>query len=57
MGLKISKQIIDLHDGNMIITSTQGQYFQTVITLPIESLNTSNKISFWIEQRLKPVHK
>ncbi|HHJ7388578.1 TPA: sensor histidine kinase, partial [Streptococcus pyogenes] len=40
MGLKISKQIIDLHDGNMIITSTQGQYFQTVITLPIESLNT-----------------
>ena len=37
MGLKISNQIIDLHGGSMIITSEQGEYFQTEIILPIES--------------------
>ena len=37
MGLKISNQIVDLHGGSMIITSEQGEYFQTEIILPIES--------------------
>ena len=37
MGLKISNQIVDLHGGSMIITSEQGEDFQTEITLPIES--------------------
>lgn len=37
MGLKISNQIVDLHRGSMIITSEQGEYFQTEIILPIES--------------------
>lgn len=37
MGLKISNQIVDLHGGSMIITSEQGEYFQTEINLPIES--------------------
>lgn len=37
MGLKISNQIVDLHGGSMIITSEQGDYFQTEIILPIES--------------------
>lgn len=37
MGLKISNQIVDLHGGSMIITSQQGEYFQTEIILPIES--------------------
>lgn len=36
MGLKISNQIVDLHGGSMIITSEQGEYFQTEIILPIE---------------------
>ncbi|WP_042899412.1 ATP-binding protein, partial [Streptococcus mutans] len=35
MGLKISKQIIDLHNGDMIIKSEQGRYFKTDIILPI----------------------
>lgn len=37
MGLKISNQIVDLHGGSMIVTSEQGEYFQTEIILPIES--------------------
>ena len=37
MGRKISNQIVDLHGGSMIITSEQGEYFQTEIILPIES--------------------
>ena len=37
MGLKISNQIVDLHGGSMIITSEQGEYFQTEIILPTES--------------------
>ena len=37
MVLKISNQIVDLHGGSMIITSEQGEYFQTEIILPIES--------------------
>ena len=37
MGLKISNQIVDLHGSSMIITSEQGEYFQTEIILPIES--------------------
>lgn len=37
MGLKISNQIVDLHGGSMIITSEQGEYFQTENILPIES--------------------
>lgn len=37
IGLKISNQIVDLHGGSMIITSEQGEYFQTEIILPIES--------------------
>ena len=35
MGLKISKQIIDLHNGDMIIKSEQGRYFKADIILPI----------------------
>ncbi len=37
MGLKISKQIIDLHQGTMDITSEQGKFFQTSITLPLNN--------------------
>ncbi|HEL1154685.1 TPA: ATP-binding protein, partial [Streptococcus equi subsp. zooepidemicus] len=33
MGLKITKQIVDLHGGDMFISSQQGEYFQTTITL------------------------
>ncbi len=41
IGLKISKQIIDLHNGNFVITSQQGKYFQTTIALPIEEAELS----------------
>ncbi|RLK63758.1 sensor histidine kinase [Atopobacter sp. AH10] len=37
MGLKISKQIVEAHNGIFNITSKQGEYFQTIITLPIQS--------------------
>lgn len=40
MGLKISQQIINLHKGQLIITSQQGKYFQTTITLPIQNIAT-----------------
>ncbi|HFR3245758.1 TPA: sensor histidine kinase, partial [Streptococcus suis] len=33
IGLKITKQIVDLHGGDMFISSQQGEYFQTTITL------------------------
>ncbi|MBS4462737.1 HAMP domain-containing histidine kinase [Aerococcaceae bacterium zg-B36] len=33
MGLKISKQIVDLHSGEMFIDSQLGEYFLTTITL------------------------
>ena len=33
IGLKITKQIVDLHNGDMAITSQVGEYFQTTITL------------------------
>lgn len=33
MGIKISKQIIDLHNGSMFISSQQGEYFKTTVTL------------------------
>ncbi|MGT2756847.1 sensor histidine kinase [Streptococcus ovuberis] len=37
MGLKISKHIIEAHDGKLAISSKQNEYFQTLITLPIQS--------------------
>ncbi|MGT2729772.1 sensor histidine kinase [Streptococcus phocae subsp. salmonis] len=37
MGLKISKQIVEAHNGKLSFTSKKGEYFQTIITLPIES--------------------
>lgn len=40
MGLKISQQIINLHKGQFVITSQQGKYFQTTITLPIQNIAT-----------------
>lgn len=40
MGLKISQQIINLHKGQLVITSQQGKYFQTTITLPIQNIAT-----------------
>lgn len=36
MGLKISKQIINRHGGNFIITSQQNKYFQSKIILPLK---------------------
>lgn len=42
MGLKISKQIIDLHNGDMIIKSEQGRYFKTDIILPLVSTSSSD---------------
>lgn len=35
IGLKITKQIVDLHNGDMSISSQQGEYFQTTITLDV----------------------
>ncbi|WP_025729213.1 sensor histidine kinase [Atopobacter phocae] len=42
MGLKISQQIIDLHDGQLILTSQQGEYFQSSINLPLHSTHTQD---------------
>ena len=33
LGLAITKSIVDLHGGDMFISSQQGEYFQTTITL------------------------
>ena len=35
IGLKITKQIVDLHNGGMLISSQLREYFHTTITLDI----------------------
>ncbi|WP_275043649.1 ATP-binding protein [Streptococcus salivarius] len=36
MGLKISKQIIEVHEGTFKVESKENQFFRVIITLPLE---------------------
>ena len=36
MGLKISKQIIEVHEGIFKVESKEKQFFRVIITLPLE---------------------
>ena len=40
IGLKISKQIVDLHQGSISFASVQNEFFESIISLPI--FNISN---------------
>ena len=35
IGLKISKQIVDLHQGSISFASVQNEFFESIISLPI----------------------
>lgn len=36
MGLKISKQIIEVHKGTFKVESKENQFFKVIINLPLE---------------------
>lgn len=38
IGLKISKQIVDLHQGSISFASVQNEFFESIISLPIFNL-------------------
>ena len=42
IGLKISKQIVDLHQGSISFASVQNEFFESIISLPI--FNITNQI-------------
>ncbi|HFU3789926.1 TPA: ATP-binding protein [Streptococcus suis] len=39
MGLKISKQIIEVHEGTFKVESKENQFFKVIINLPLEHDN------------------
>ncbi|VLU13980.1 SboK [Streptococcus pneumoniae] len=50
IGLKISKQIVDLHQGSISFASVQNEFFESIISLPIFNIRlVRNLVHFIID--------